>query len=68
MKLWLLALYYLYYEKFNPGGHMPPQTPLVAPCPTKYPFVICRAETFRNVTNEPFSKRKKIRIFVRFDE
>ena len=30
---------------------------------------ICRAETnIRNVTNEPFSKRTNIRIFVRFDD
>ena len=31
--------------------------------------VYTRAETnIRNVTNEPFSKRTNIRIFVRFDE
>ena len=35
-----------------------------------YDYVIMtRAETnIRNVTNEPFSKRTNIRIFVRFDE
>ena len=31
--------------------------------------VIFRAETnIRNATNEPFSKRTNIRIFVRFDD
>ena len=31
--------------------------------------ILCRAETnIRNVTNEPFSKRTNIRIFVRFDD
>ena len=31
-------------------------------------LLISRAETnIRNVTNEPFSKRTNIRIFVRFD-
>ena len=34
-----------------------------------YGITISRAETnIRNVTNEPFSKRTNIRIFVRFDD
>ena len=34
-----------------------------------FSIIIFRAEAnIRNVTNEPFSKRTNIRIFVRFDD